>query len=978
MAAAVFGWGSAKYGQLGIGGSGEENVLSPKEVLSLQSLKIKDISCGERHSLLLTQDGAMYSCGNNDYGQLGQKNSSSTTTRFEKVESLTNMTVTQVVVGANHCLALTSAGEVFSWGDNSKGQLGRGPVSQAEQRNTKLVKDLAIYNTVQIASGAYHCLALTDDGKLFSWGDNTHGQLGLGPGTAYHDRPQQIMSLRGIPLAQITAGGYHSFVLSLSRAVFGWGKNWRHTLAFVMGSRRLYSFGCGGCGQQGSGNTGSRNAPGSVHAPFLVGSNVRNSQTMDHSGQLYSIKRLYAGGDHCFVQVEDAAQNDCQPDDYRDTDPSKSITYLTAEKCDAVRQLTADQSLPVDLTEDLTKIFSSAACLNASFLLPDEEHYGCSSKKHGLDMDEVRRLLNRIGDAVNISIIQKIVESIEHLLSSLPSSPPDVEALRLYLILPELHIFDQPKYFSTLITPFGASLNNLDKAASRILDLWWGSLKSRFIARLVYVFKQTIVYILQLPDSMIDREMASRFTGVRVSLEVLKKLNTVSEKNGQIVPYHHFYIPELKDKVNIKQDYAQWVQQNMMFSRPHLSFCNYPFVFDGAAKSMLLQTDAFMQMQTAYEEVQRRNIQSLFLPIDPVSPMLVLHVTRPNIVTDTLHQLEKQGPADLKKPLRRDCVILLQVIFMGEEAVDEGGVRKEFFLLLLREIMDPKYGMFKVYEESRLQWFNPMSFEDKKMFHLIGCLCGLAIYNSTIIQLDFPLVLYKKLLRRKPDIEDLREIMPSVGKGMQDLLEYDGDDIEDVFALSFEVTVESFGSVHSVPLVNDGANKSVNRENRQEYIDLYIDFIFNKSVENQYSGFQDGFLKVCGGRVLELFHPQELQAMVVGNENYDFLELEKNTMYKGDYHRYHPTIVWFWDVFHELPLDDKKKFLMYLTGSDRIPILGMQAVRMFIQPTEGGDKYLPVAHTCFNLLDLPKYSSKQILQEKLTMAIEQTEGFGIV
>ena len=52
--------------------------------------------------------------------------------------------------------------------------------------------------------------------------------------------------------------------------------------------------------------------------------------------------------------------------------------------------------------------------------------------------------------------------------------------------------------------------------------------------------------------------------------------------------------------------------------------------------------------------------------------------------------------------------------------------------------------------------------------------------------------------------------------------------------------------------------------------------------------------------------------------------------------------------------------------------------QIVIQPTGGGDDFLPVAHTCFNLLDLPKYSSKAVLQDKLVMAIQQTEGFGLV
>ncbi|KAL5017996.1 hypothetical protein ScPMuIL_003718 [Solemya velum] len=165
---------------------------------------------------------------------------------------------------------------------------------------------------------------------------------------------------------------------------------------------------------------------------------------------------------------------------------------------------------------------------------------------------------------------------------------------------------------------------------------------------------------------------------------------------------------------------------------------------------------------------------------------------------------------------------------------------------------------------------------------------------------------------------------------------------------------------------------------RKEYVNSYVDHIFNTSVEQQFKAFSEGFHNVCGGRILELFHPEELKALVVGNENYDFLELEKNTEYKGEYHRYHDTIKIFWDVFHEIPIEEKKKFLLYLTGCDRIPIAGMKSVKMMIQPVKVPEDYLPVAHTCFNLLDLPMYTSKTKLREKLLQAIDQTQGFGLV
>lgn len=95
-----------------------------------------------------------------------------------------------------------------------------------------------------------------------------------------------------------------------------------------------------------------------------------------------------------------------------------------------------------------------------------------------------------------------------------------------------------------------------------------------------------------------------------------------------------------------------------------------------------------------------------------VSQFITLVVSRENIVNDTLRELSHYGPQDLKKPLK--------IKFIGEEAEDAGGVRKEFFMLLLREILDPKYGMFRQYDDSRAIWFSEDSFEEEVMYFLIG------------------------------------------------------------------------------------------------------------------------------------------------------------------------------------------------------------------------------------------------------------------
>jgi E3 ubiquitin-protein ligase HERC4 len=336
-------------------------------------------------------------------------------------------------------------------------------------------------------------------------------------------------------------------------------------------------------------------------------------------------------------------------------------------------------------------------------------------------------------------------------------------------------------------------------------------------------------------------------------------------------------------------------------------FCDYPFVFDARAKTLLLQTDADFQMQIALQEAWQQNLTSIFTgmqTIDTINPYLVLMVRREQIVHDTLNQIAKQKRDDLKKPLK--------VIFINEDAYDAGGVKKEFFMLLIREILDLKYGMFNYYEESRQIWFNDQSLEEHDMYHLIGALCGLAIYNSIIIELPFPLALYKKLLKEQVNLNDLKSLSPTIANSLEQLLDYNGDDFESIFDLTFEITRQRFDETINVELIPNGSKIKVTKDNRKQYVNAYVDFIFNKSCEQAFDAFSKGFHHVCGSRVLELFHSNELMSMVVGNQIYDFYELEKNTEYKGVFWKDHPTIRYFWSVFHEFDLDTKKKFLCKL------------------------------------------------------------------
>lgn len=152
--------------------------------------------------------------------------------------------------------------------------------------------------------------------------------------------------------------------------------------------------------------------------------------------------------------------------------------------------------------------------------------------------------------------------------------------------------------------------------------------------------------------------------------------------------------------------------------------------------------------------------------------------------------------------------------------------------------------MFKYYEESRCSWFSDTTFESEEMFSLIGTLVGLAIYNFQIINLPFPLALYKKILNEPLKLNDLCELDPTLGNSLTNLLAYDGEEMEETFELTFEILRAAFGDVKSVPLKEDGEQISVNQTNKKEYVDLYMDYVLNKSIKRHFDGFYNGFMSL--------------------------------------------------------------------------------------------------------------------------------------
>ncbi|ESA43584.1 hypothetical protein GE21DRAFT_3134 [Neurospora crassa] len=453
------------------------------------------------------------------------------------------------------------------------------------------------------------------------------------------------------------------------------------------------------------------------------------------------------------------------------------------------------------------------------------------------------------------------------------------------------------------------------------------------------------------------------------------------QMRGQILATSDFYTTLLDDS-DLVADFETWESKKGKFA-----FCQFPFLLSIGAKIQILEYDAKRQM----EDKARDAFFNSILTHRVIQQHLVLDVRRDCLVDDSLKAVSEvigSGGEDIKKGLK--------INFKGEEGIDAGGLRKEWFLLLVREVFNPDHGMFVYDEDSQYCYFNPASLEPSEQYFLVGVVFGLAIYNSTILDVALPPFAFRKLLMAAPpptlatsqprqpmtySLDDLAEYRPRLASGLRQLLEYDGD-VESTFCLDFVVDIERYGSTERVSLCPNGERRPVTNANRREYVDLYVRYLLDTAVTRQFEPFKRGFYTVCGGNALSLFRPEEIELLVRGSdESLDISALKSAATYDNwstkNPVETEPTVGWFWELFEEASPADQRKLLLFITGSDRIPAGGAAALSIRIACLGEDCGRYPTARTCFNSLALWKYGSRERLKEVLWTAVLESEGFGL-
>ncbi|KAJ3084129.1 putative E3 ubiquitin-protein ligase [Rhizoclosmatium hyalinum] len=514
--------------------------------------------------------------------------------------------------------------------------------------------------------------------------------------------------------------------------------------------------------------------------------------------------------------------------------------------------------------------------------------------------------------------------------------PEDIRFLLIILENPVLQYRQTPveiKFHHEVVARIFGLLSSLSNELHHFVVNWFAAMSLEIFHKRVDFVNAFITYRISQKDGMFERYMTD--WGIKSAARVMALL---------------YYVDLIKD-------YTKWQEERS----GAFSFCQYPFLVSLGGKMSIMETDAKRQMTERFKEAFFRTaIQGLI-----TDPFLTLHIRRQYLIADSLNQLQSRS-IDLKKKLR--------IEFVGEAGVDAGGLTKEWFLLLVRHLFDSQYGMFSFDEDSLLCWINPASFENVEEFRLVGIVIGLAIYNSTILDVQFPPACYKKLLGLSVGLEDLKPLHPSLHRGLEQLLAYEDDDLEQVFCRDFVVEYEAFGEKIKVPLVPGGDRIAVTKSNRNDFVEKLVNWILVESVEKQFEAFREGFYHVCGGNALSLFRPEEIEMIVQGGTELDVLILESVAEYDG-FNRDDDIMRDFWSIFGDYSAEMKRKLLMFVTGTDRIPATGIQNMVFKISCLGEDSELLPIAHTCFNQICIPKYTSKQKLEAKLYAAINWSSGF---
>ncbi|KAF6733213.1 E3 ubiquitin-protein ligase NEDD4-like [Oryzias melastigma] len=296
----------------------------------------------------------------------------------------------------------------------------------------------------------------------------------------------------------------------------------------------------------------------------------------------------------------------------------------------------------------------------------------------------------------------------------------------------------------------------------------------------------------------------------------------------------------------------------------------------------------------------------------------------------------------------------LWIEFESEKGLDYGGVAREWFFLLSKEMFNPYYGLFEysATDNYTLQ-INPNSGlcnEDHlSYFKFIGRVAGMAVFHGKLLDGFFIRPFYKMMLGKSISLKDMESVDSEYYNSLKWILENDPTELD----LRFCIDEDNFGQTYQVDLKPSGSELVVTNDNKKEYIDLVIQWRFVNRVQKQMNAFLEGFTELIQIDLIKIFDENELELLMCGLGDVDVNDWRQHTVYKNGYCPNHPVIQWFWKVVLLMDAEKRIRLLQFVTGTSRVPmngfaeLYGSNGPQLFTIEQWGTPDKLPRAHTWF-------------------------------
>eukprot|EP01133_Synstelium_polycarpum_P008997 gene8997-10553_t len=295
-----------------------------------------------------------------------------------------------------------------------------------------------------------------------------------------------------------------------------------------------------------------------------------------------------------------------------------------------------------------------------------------------------------------------------------------------------------------------------------------------------------------------------------------------------------------------------------------------------------------------------------------------LRIRRNHIFEDSYMQL-RMRPADEFKGK-------LHIQFSGEEGIDVGGLLREWYLVLSREMFNPNYALFKASAGDNVTFQpNPESYinpDHLSYFKFIGRIIGKALYDGQMLDAFFTRSFYKHMLGLPITVTDMEAIDNQYHKNLIWIL---NNDITNILDLTFSTEIDIFDSMKVIELKPDGVNIPVTEENKMEYVRLVANVRMTNSIKDQIASFLEGFHELIPKSLISIFNELELELLISGLPEIDIDDLKANTEYTG-YTAESLQINWLWNVVANFTNEEKALLLQFVTGTSKVPLEGFKAL----------------------------------------------------